>query len=129
MLLVRTRLGPSKIHGLGLFAAERIAEGRPVWRYVPGFDVLLTTAFAAENCRPEFIARYTEECPLTRRLLLCADDARFINHSELPNVSTKVPLFDPDLIDEAVRDIEAGEELTMDYRLGGMHPFAGFDAE
>jgi SET domain-containing protein len=39
MLLVRTRLAPSAIHGLGVFAAEPIARGAEVWRFTPGFDL------------------------------------------------------------------------------------------
>ena len=37
MLLVKTRLGKSRIHGLGVFAAQPIRKGQPVWRFVEGF--------------------------------------------------------------------------------------------
>lgn len=50
----------------------------------------------------------------TKRLILCFDNARFTNHSENPNLR---PDYTPDAfgIDVAVRDINAGEELTLDY--------------
>ena len=49
-----------------------------------------------------------------RRTILCFDDARFVNHSDTPNVATNYAQ-DPYGLDVALRDIAAGEELTMDY--------------
>lgn len=39
MLLVKTKIGPSTIHGIGLFADEYIPEGTFIWRFQPGFDL------------------------------------------------------------------------------------------
>src|SRR5262245_8434039 len=41
MLLVKCRLLPSPIHGIGLFAAEPIRKGTRVWELTPGFDLVL----------------------------------------------------------------------------------------
>ena len=41
MLLVPTRVGPSAIQGLGLFAAVPLQRGEEVWRFAPGFDLLV----------------------------------------------------------------------------------------
>ena len=38
MLLVKTYLDRSPIHGLGVFAAEFIRKGTRVWRFVESFD-------------------------------------------------------------------------------------------
>lgn len=38
MLLVRTYLAASAIHGLGVFAGEPIRKGAKIWRFVDGFD-------------------------------------------------------------------------------------------
>ena len=38
MLLIRTYLDHSSIHGLGVFADEFIRKGTKVWRFVDGFD-------------------------------------------------------------------------------------------
>ena len=46
MLLVKTRLGPSSRHGLGVFAAEFIPSGIKVWAYCEGFDHRLSKEFA-----------------------------------------------------------------------------------
>jgi len=44
MLLVSTRVAPSSVQGLGLFAVDPIAVGTPVWRYMPPFDQLIDIA-------------------------------------------------------------------------------------
>jgi uncharacterized protein len=38
MLLVKTYVDRSAIHGLGVFAAEFIRKGTKIWRFVEGFD-------------------------------------------------------------------------------------------
>jgi SET domain-containing protein len=42
MLLVKTTIGPSQIEGIGIFAAEPISKGVPVWEFNPHIDVLLS---------------------------------------------------------------------------------------
>jgi SET domain-containing protein len=117
MLFVRTRLAPSSIHGLGLFAAEPIPRGAEVWRFTPGFDLDLDPALV-ENQPAIFRERLLHYGYIDSRLgryILCCDDARFINHSDTPNLRTDL---DGDRygVDIAARDIAAGEEITIDYR-------------
>ena len=61
-----------------------------------------------------FLAHYGYLDRNVKRIILCFDDARFVNHSDTPNVATD---YAQDLygLDVALRDIAAGEELTMDY--------------
>ncbi len=117
MLLVRTLVDKSQIHGLGLFAAERIDEGTPVWRFTPGLDLDLDPS--ALEIQPalarERLAHYGYIDIRLNRYILCCDDARFINHSETPNLRSDFSL-EPHGVDIATRDIMAGEELTIDYR-------------
>lgn len=42
MLLIKTKLELSKIHGVGLFADEFIAKGTKIWEYRPNFDKAFT---------------------------------------------------------------------------------------
>jgi len=116
MLLVSTRLAPSRIHGLGVFALAPIATGTPVWRFATGLDMEFS---------PEIVERLPEHVRMffshygyldrnVKRIILCFDDARFVNHSDTPNVATDYPQ-DPYGLDVALRDVEAGEEITMDY--------------
>src|SRR2546429_2115830 len=39
MFLVKTRIGPSKIHGIGVFAEERIPKGQMIWVFDARIDV------------------------------------------------------------------------------------------
>ena len=118
MLLVRTRLAPSAIHGLGVFTLEPIAQGAEVWRFTPGFDLDLDPALVdaqPERVR-EWLLVYGYLDPRLKRFILCCDDARFLNHSATPNLR---PDFARDRygVDLALRDVAAGEELTVDYAL------------
>jgi len=116
MLLVPTRLAPSNIHGLGVYAVAPIAKGTPVWRFERGLDMefnpdIVPTLPAHVQ---EFFRHYGYLDRNVKRIILCFDDARFVNHSNAPNVATDYAK-DPHGLDVALRDIAAGEELTMDY--------------
>ena len=116
MLLVPTRIGPSAIHGIGVFAVAPIVKGTAVWRFEKDLDMEFAPDFAAhfpEHVRA-FFAQYGYVDRNLNRLILCFDDARFVNHSDAPNVGTDYAQ-DPHGLDLALRDIAAGEELTMDY--------------
>jgi hypothetical protein len=118
MLLVRTRLGQSRIHGIGLFADEFIREGTTVWIFHPVIDIRLTEEQIAELSEPcqEQTRRYTYREKHTGKYVLCGDDARFFNHSPSPNC---IDIFNGEENDltVALRDIRPGEELTCDYAL------------
>ena len=113
MMVVRSYLAPSAIEGLGVFAAEPIAKGELVWRFDRRFDQLISKAdlAAAPAHVREFLERYTYEFhDDSDFVVLDADEGRYMNHADAPNVD----LTDPE-IGVAVRDIAAGEELTCDY--------------
>ena len=110
MLLVKTTIGPSKIHGIGLFATEFIAKGTMIWDLHAGFDLELT--IEQLNSLPE-IARDTLMfyCyPDGKYFVICLDDARHMNHSENPNTGNH------ETGTIAIRDIHSGEEITCDYQ-------------
>jgi hypothetical protein len=119
-------LKPSSIEGIGLFAAEFIRKGTPVWRFQPCFDQMLPPNFVSELFDRDYLERYAQQCPWTKCWVLCADDARFMNHSSLPNVRVVAPLFDPRRTHDALHDIDPGDELTCDYSIGDLDPFHGF---
>lgn len=125
MLLVRTILKASPIDGVGCFALQPIKRGMPIWRFVAGFDRLWPPD-AAENWDKEFLERYAQQCPQTGFWVLCADNARLINHSDTPNMRCNAPLWEGRLTHDATRDIRAGEEITCDYRIGDQRPWSGF---
>lgn len=116
MLLFRTTLRASPIHGIGLFAAERIVAGAVVWRFAPGFDQRLDdVALAAlSDVAREQVLGYAYIDTVTGERILCGDDARFFNHSTDPNVAD-VPGNPYECV--ALRDIEVGDEIKSDYFL------------
>ncbi len=80
MLLVKTRLGPSPIEGLGLFAAEFVPKNTVVWKFNPLLDHLVDPAdverlHAVER---DFMARYAYLNSRTGKWVVCVDDARFM---------------------------------------------------
>ena len=116
MLLVPTRLAPSRIHGLGVFALAPIAKGTAVWRFATGLDMEFSPDIVdglPEHVR-SFFSHYGYLDRNVKRIILCFDDARFVNHSDTPNIATDYAQ-DRYGLDVALRDIAAGEEITMDY--------------
>ena len=112
MLFVHVRAGVSKIHGIGLIAQERIPAGTRVWVFQPGFDVVLSAdqlAGLAEPARTQAL-HYTWYDKEHGGYILAGDDDRFTNHSDDPNTRWDGKFT------FAVRDIQAGEEVTFDYR-------------
>ncbi len=118
MLLVKTKLGLSKIHGIGVFADEFIPKGTIVWKFQPEFDRSIAQEDfdkLSDSAKKQFL-NYAYINPRTDRYTLCFDDGRFFNHSETPNCGDIESFEDPEGLDIALRDIEIGEELTSDYR-------------
>lgn len=118
MMLVKTEKRQSDIHGIGLFAAQRIPQGTPTWRFTAGIDQAIHPDVAdrlPEASRFTFLT-YAYLDIRTGLYVLCADDARFMNHSEEPNVRGDYELDGVFGVDVAARDIEPGEELLCDYR-------------
>jgi SET domain-containing protein len=119
VLRVATRIGPSAIHGLGLFAAAPIPAGTVVWTFDAGLDVVLDERLVAElppGARTH-LDRYAYQDPVRRARVLCVDDARFFNHAAPANCGDS-PVAGPD-VTIALRDIAADEELTWDYAESG----------
>lgn len=123
MLMVKTRLGPSDIAGIGLFADQDIAKGTVTWRFMPAYDRLLTQAEIEALPEParSSILEHVYLNAESGLFVLCADNARFMNHADDPNTAG---VHQPGAIagyDVATRDIRAGEELTCDYRTFDAH--------
>ena len=106
-------LSVSKIHGIGLFAGREIKSGEVVWE----FNKLLDLKFSEEEFdRLPLSAKrqFLHYCYHSKdhNYILCFDDARFLNHSDNPNLLTD------DTAEGAVfaiKDIHKGEELTTNY--------------
>ena len=115
-MLIETRVAPSDIHGLGLFAAHAVPRGTPVWKFQPGFDRAFAPAeFAALPPLAQAHTRWFAYLDAADgRRVLNGDHACFINHSPTPNTGAPPDAQQP-VVTVALRDIAAGEEITCDY--------------
>lgn len=118
MMYVKTKLGMSKIHGIGLFADEFISKGTIVWKFVPGLDMRFTRE-QIDSLSPvarQYIATYTYLSKESNLLVFPIDNAKHFNHSENPNcISDQYD--DNEAMTIALRDIQVGEEMSEDYRI------------
>jgi SET domain-containing protein len=114
MMLVRTYLGPSGIHGVGVFAGEPIERGAAVWARHAVFDLVVTREMRAGL--PDAMLSYLDTYSYPAgdgadgRSVLDCDNGRYMNHSDTPNTSFKGEG------GRATSNIEMGAEITCDYR-------------
>jgi|SRR3989344_2451342 len=118
MLLVKTNVEASTIHGLGLFAAQFIAKGTPIWKFTPGLDIKLTEEefLQLPPLAQESVEHYCYRSVVDRTYVLVFDDARFFNHSKTPNVTSVDTPDESEGMEVALHDIKEGEELLCDCR-------------
>lgn len=112
MLKVKTKLGTSGVHGIGLFADQFIPKDTVTWEYDPKFDIGFEPD-VVDSLPPISKAYFLHYCYLDKELnmyILCCDNQRFINHS----ISRENILSTPKL-DRATRDIQEGEEFFCNY--------------
>ena len=124
MLLVPTYVAKSELEGFGLFAKEAIPKGTPIWKFTPGFDLMLHVDFMqhflSDTAREQVIHYGHREGNL---YYLDSDDARFFNSVPDCNTETVAEGYDgtkeiiPNhiAVTRAARDIAAGEEITCNY--------------
>lgn len=110
MLLVKTYINNSRIHGLGVFAGEFIPKGAKIWRFVTGFDRFYSRKQFARLPKParDFIKLHGYQWK--NEILLSIDHDTFMNHSDDPNTYYHNGYV------IARRDIRKGSEITNDYR-------------
>lgn len=116
MLLVKTEVRESQIHGIGCFVLEDVKAGQKIWVFDPRIDTRFPVdeIYSLPEAVQEFVNKYGfEEIVDGQRVItLCGDDAKYMNHSDHPNTATSSE--DPNY-EIAVRDISRGEELTTNY--------------
>lgn len=118
-LLVPHRIGPSAIHGTGLFAATDLAEGTVLWRFEQGLETrrLLRDLSPTDQLR---LLHYGYVNPLAPQwVVVCGDDARFWNFPAVGCPANAIPSAETwhgEALIVAARAIAAGEELLIDPR-------------
>jgi len=118
MMLIKTYIGPSPIHGTGLYAAEPVAKGTVIWRFAPGFDQRYTREQIA-SLPPQaalFIAIYGYRSRVSGLYVLDNDLSRHMNHSETaPCCEERIEPGEEETLTVATKDIAADEEIIVDY--------------
>lgn len=119
MLTVRASAKPSKIHGIGLFADEKIPKGTVTWKFDPRFDLMFNVKEVEKmpDYQIEMFERVGFISKKTNKYIYSIDDSRFCNHSSKQN---NIDFFyskeEPEGYGITNRDIEKGEELLTNYR-------------
>lgn len=117
MMLVRHYVGASRVAGAGLFCAEPLARGTPVYRYDERFLIAIpdTELAAMPEAMREAVLRYSFRGRGAARhaaaVWFCADDSRFMNHADTPTTvwdETQQAYL-------AASDLPAHTELTCHY--------------
>lgn len=108
---VRTKLAPSQIEGVGVFALRDVKKGEPL--FTDMVTKLYNLPYSEFNkLRPEIAENLLQSFPLIIKGSAFAypitRTQAFLNHSDEPNYDA--------IEDVVLRDIKAGEEVTEDYR-------------
>lgn len=117
MLLVKTKIAQSKIHGIGLFAEEFIPKGTEIWRFTPGFDQKFTREQILNF--PDLLQIYAYKyCWRSKKsglYCLSSDNGKYFNHSDDPNALSEYRDNEEEVVTVAIRDIQIGEEILDNY--------------
>jgi SET domain-containing protein len=111
MLIIKTHIKNSPIHGIGLFASKFIPKDTLVWELNTKFDLIFNESefdLLHQNAKDSivFYGHFQKE---EGGYILCSDDARFFNHSTEPNCKSQIGKT------YAIKDINVGEEITDNY--------------
>ena len=118
MLLIAVEVRASAVHGIGVFAREAVRRGAVVWQFDPGVDKRHPVSWLERQ--PEHVRRFLDVYGVLSldktQLSIPGDQTLFINHSSTPNLVPRDDVVvNGDGVVVAARDIEIGEELTVDY--------------
>ena len=118
MLHIKTKIDPSNIHGIGLYADEFIPKGTVIWKFQEEFDQVFDPS-ALETLpkqAQQFLDFYAFLSRTSGRYILPTDHGKFVNHSDDPNCECKYLDAHSELVSITKRDIFPGEEITENYQ-------------
>lgn len=117
MLHIKTKIQPSGIHGIGLFADQFIPKGTMIWKFTPGFDMKLTREQILDF--PEllqiYIYKYSWKSKKSKLYCFSSDNGKYFNHSDNPNCLSEYKDGEDEVITTSIKDIQIGEEITDNY--------------
>lgn len=105
-------IGASKIQGNGLFVGAPVSRGTTIvdYRYIKDWYLLDVSQLTDYQINHNWIIMIDDKVCETTDII---HDLNYMNHSRNPNANWHIK----EKYITAARDIEAGEELTIDYRL------------
>ena len=112
MLIVKTYIDKSPIHGIGLFAAEDILKDTIVWTFNPQIDSIIRKDEMSDV--PEHVRAFLTKYAWVDNdghWRIGVDNDKYINHADNPNTS----FLPAPYVFIALRDIRNDEEITQDY--------------
>ncbi len=120
MLCVKTKVQQSNTDGLGLFADQFIPKGTVTWRFDPLFDIYFDPkeVETMPDMQRDLVIHFAYLSKKSGKYVYSIDNTRFTNHSSDLNIdNTTVLEGDVEVCGIAKKDIQIGEEMTIDYRL------------
>jgi len=117
-MLVKTKIGSSKIHGIGLFADQFIKKGTVIWKFTPDFDLKFTKKQINKFPKQvrEYIDKYAWLSKKSGKYCFSSDNGKYFNNSDNPNSLSEYYPDEDEVITKAIKDIKKGEKITDDYR-------------
>jgi len=118
MFKIKYKLGSSSIHGIGVYAGEKIAKGTVVWEWDWEIDEEISQEDFDEmsNKKKGKILHFGYKSKNTGKYYYSETDVHFINHSENGNSTEIIDQKSGAGVMIAKRIINGGEEITQDYR-------------
>lgn len=117
MLLIKTEIKKSEIHGIGLFADQFIPKGTEIWKFTPGFDQKFTREqiLSFPDLLQIYIYKYSWRSKKSKLYIFSADNGKYFNHSDNPNALSGYRDNEEEVVTVATKDIEIGEEILDNY--------------
>lgn len=117
LLLVKTKIAPSHIHGIGLFADQFVPKGTLIWKFTPGFDLTFTREQILNFpvLLQIYISKYSWRSKTSRLYCFSSDNGKYFNHSNNPNCLSEYRNSKDEVVTIAIRDIQKDEEITDNY--------------
>ena len=114
----RMTAGPSAIHAVGVFAAERIPARRKVIEYTGERINPVEAHRRVKRAKKTYV--FTVDKFWNVDGVVDGSGAEFINHSCDPNLKSRIVA--SHVMYHSIRPIAVGEELTVDYRFSSKAP-------
>jgi SET domain-containing protein len=108
-MLIKTKIGPSKIHGTGLFADEFIPEGTLIWKFTQ--EEISKLPKAAQ----EYLGTYIWLSKKSNKYCFSVDNGKYFNHSDNPNSLSAYYDNEEEVVTKAIKNIQPREEITDNY--------------